>query len=184
MANGNLNEADTRARSIDTTFPAAHGIERVAEAQRPTHREIHREQSGQRIDILDGHPLQRGNGRVDYLLRTCGQAAPLRREGEQQRAAALARKERLRALRGKACEAQTLELQDQVPACERRAREVDAKAQGIEDAIHDLKAVKPREVKQVDSRTPAQLLEAIASKGLEVDAALAQLQALLEAVQP
>ena len=65
-------------------------------------------------------------------------------------------------------------------AAERQAREATAKAQGIEDAIYDLKAVNPREVKQVDARTPAQLLAAIEAKGHEVDAALARLKALVE----
>lgn len=119
---------------------------------------------------------------VDFAARRAAaheQAAPLRREAEQQRAAAVAAKEQLRALRGKATDAQTAQLQQQVLACERAAREADAKAQGIEDAIYDLKAVNPREVKQVDTRTPAQLLEAIAAKGQAVDAALAQLRALL-----
>lgn len=41
------------------------------------------------------------------------------------------------------------------------------------------KAVNPREKKVLDTRTPAQLLDAIAEKGREVDAALLNLRALL-----
>ena len=63
------NEADTRAKLIDPALHAAAWAERVAEADRATHGEIHREQSAIRIDILDGRPLKRGRGRVDYLLR-------------------------------------------------------------------------------------------------------------------
>ena len=69
MAPPGYNEADTRAKLID---PALHGqgwIEIVKEEQRSTHGEIHREQSAVRIDILDGKPIKRGRGRVDYLLR-------------------------------------------------------------------------------------------------------------------
>ena len=62
---------------------------------------------------------------------------------------------------------------------ERAAREAAAKAQAIDDAVFDLKAVNPREKKVVDSRTPDQLLADIARKGQEVDAALAKLQHLL-----
>lgn len=53
-----------------------------------------------------------------------------------------------------------------------------AKAQNIEDAVYDLKAVSPRDEKVTDTRTPAQLLEAIAGEGREVDAALEQRRAL------
>lgn len=69
MATGSYNEADTRAKLIDPALHQVLWIERLVQAQHATHGEIHREQSGQRIDILDGRPLRRGSGRVDYLLR-------------------------------------------------------------------------------------------------------------------
>ena len=69
MATTGYNEADTRSKLIDPQLYAAQWVERVAADQHGTHGQIHREQSGQRIDILDGKPLRRGNGRVDYLLR-------------------------------------------------------------------------------------------------------------------
>jgi hypothetical protein len=49
-------EADTRAKLIDPALHAAAWIERVGESDRIAHGEIHREQSGIRIDILDGKP--------------------------------------------------------------------------------------------------------------------------------
>ena len=64
-----FNEADTRAKLIDPALHARQWIEIVKEEYRATHGEIHREQSAVRIDILDGKPLKRGRGRVDYLLR-------------------------------------------------------------------------------------------------------------------
>lgn len=63
------NEADTRAKLIDPALHASRWIESVQPAQRADHGEIYREQSAVRIDILDGKPLKRGRGRVDYLLR-------------------------------------------------------------------------------------------------------------------
>ena len=69
MPSHGYNEADTRAKLIDPALHAARWIERIEEVQRPTHGEIHREQSAQRIDILDGKPIRHGRGRVDYLLR-------------------------------------------------------------------------------------------------------------------
>lgn len=63
------NESDTRAKLIDPALHIRQWIELVKDEQRASHGEIHREQSGVRIDILDGKPLKRGRGRVDYLLR-------------------------------------------------------------------------------------------------------------------
>lgn len=62
-------EADTRAKLIDPALHTRRWIEVVKDEQRASHGEIHREQSAVRIDILDGKPLKRGRGRVDYLLR-------------------------------------------------------------------------------------------------------------------
>lgn len=64
-----FNEADTRAKLIDPALHTLGWLEFVAEAQRGTHGEIHREQSAAAIDIVDGKARRRGNGRVDYLLR-------------------------------------------------------------------------------------------------------------------
>jgi len=64
-------------------------------------------------------------------------------------------------------------------AADKLVREAIAKAQAIEDAVYDLKAVNPREKKVVDHRTPAQLLEAIAEKGKEVGAAQTRLRSLM-----
>ena len=69
MAPPGYNEADTRAKLIDPALHARQWIETVKEENRLSHGEIHREQSAVRIDILDGKPIKRGRGRVDYLLR-------------------------------------------------------------------------------------------------------------------
>lgn len=63
------NESDTRAKLIDPALHMARWVERVAESDRSSHGEIRREQSAVRIEIVDGKPIKRGRGRVDYLLR-------------------------------------------------------------------------------------------------------------------
>ena len=111
--------------------------------------------------------------------RAADEAAPHRREAERQRERAAGLRDEAKALR-KADQAEQADgkLTDAADA-ERSVREALAKAQGIDDAVYDLKAVNPREKKVVDQRTPAQLLEAIALKGREVDAALEQLRLLV-----
>ena len=52
-----------------------------------------------------------------------------------------------------------------------------AKATAIEDAAYDLKAVTPNRKSEEDTRTPAELLDFIAAKGQDADAALARLRA-------
>lgn len=64
-------------------------------------------------------------------------------------------------------------------AAERAARENQSKAQEIEDAAFDLKAVNPNRKNDEDTRTPAELLVVIAEKGREADAALERLRHLI-----
>lgn len=65
-----------------------------------------------------------------------------------------------------------------VSALLREAREAGNKAQAIEDAAYDLKAVNPNRKAEVDTRTPAELLELIEMKGREVAEAIATLRAI------
>ena len=64
-------------------------------------------------------------------------------------------------------------------AAERATRENQAKAQEIEDAAYDIKAVNPNRVVEADNRRPSELLEAIAKKGREAEAALERLRILI-----
>lgn len=59
---------------------------------------------------------------------------------------------------------------------EAEARELIGKAQSIEDAVYDLKAVNPNAKNEEDRRTPQQLIELIRAKGKEVEEALAVLE--------
>src|SRR6185369_15373918 len=120
---------------------------------------------------------------VDFAARrakAAEEAAPHRREADAERERALLLREQAKALR----KAGTAELADkvmeQLSAAERSAREAIAKAQAIEDAVYDLKAVNPRKEDVRDTRTSAQLLAAIQQKGIEVDASLVRLAALLD----
>jgi type I restriction enzyme M protein len=51
------------------------------------------------------------------------------------------------------------------------------KAQAIEDAVYDLKAVNPNAKNEQDTRTPEELLDLIEAKGKEVAEALMTLRA-------
>ena len=69
-------------------------------------------------------------------------------------------------------------LEEKWKAVDREARESLAKAETIENAAYDLKAVNPNRVTKEDKRTPVQLLDFIAVKGREADAALHSLREL------
>lgn len=68
--------------------------------------------------------------------------------------------------------------QSGLAAAIRAAREAAAKAQSIEDAVYDLKAVNPNRKAEIDTRTPAEILDLIEVKGREVAEALAALRAM------
>jgi type I restriction enzyme M protein len=107
------------------------------------------------------------------------EAAPLRAEANARAERARTLREEAKALR-KADKIKIADaLVEQAQAADKVSRDALGKAQAIEDAVYDLKAVNPREKKITDTRTPAELLEAIEEKGREVDAALAKLRALL-----
>jgi len=69
-------------------------------------------------------------------------------------------------------------LEEKWKAVEREARESLSKAEIIENAAFDLKAVNPNRVTKEDKRTPVQLLDFIAAKGQEAETALKALRQL------
>ena len=73
-------------------------------------------------------------------------------------------------------EAAIEEAEAKVKELNREARDIAAKAEEIEDAVYDLKAVNPNKKPVVDTRTPEELLDIIEAKGREVAAALATLR--------
>ena len=67
---------------------------------------------------------------------------------------------------------------------EKATREAQARADAIDAAIHDLKAVNPRARVARDLRTPVEIAGSIATHGRAVRAALARLRELLAAESP
>jgi type I restriction enzyme M protein len=70
-------------------------------------------------------------------------------------------------------------LEEKWKTVDREAREALVKAETIENAAFDLKAVNPNRVTKEDKRTPAELLEFISAKGKEADKALTRLRELV-----
>ena len=60
----------------------------------------------------------------------------------------------------------------------KQAREATSKADDIENAVYDLKAVNPHRKSEIDRRTPAELLDLVEAKGVEIAEALKKLRAL------
>ena len=60
----------------------------------------------------------------------------------------------------------------------RDARELINRAQAIDNAVYDLKAVNPNSIVEEDTRTPEDLLNIIEQKGREVAEALSALRGL------
>jgi type I restriction enzyme M protein len=107
-------------------------------------------------------------------------ARPFRQAEADKRAEAEAAKERLSALKtAKPKDPAAIEAAEATAAAlSREAREAANKAQAIEDAVYDLKAVNPNRKADADTRTPAELLDLIESKGREVAEAIAALRAM------
>jgi type I restriction enzyme M protein len=62
----------------------------------------------------------------------------------------------------------------------RASREAARKAENIENAVYDLKAVNPNRKAVVDTRTPSELLDLIEAKGREITEALTRLRSFNE----
>ena len=75
-------------------------------------------------------------------------------------------------------------MEDKWKSVLRDARENESKAQTIEDAVYDLKAVNPNKTDDSDKRTPSQLLDVIDAKGNDADTAIARLRGLIAETQP
>jgi type I restriction enzyme M protein len=121
---------------------------------------------------------------VDFsarLQQALEEARPHREKATELVAQAKTREADLREKRKakSASEAGLAELEEEWKVVERAARESLAKGEAIEDAVYDLKAVNPNRVSQEDPRSPQQLLDYVAEKGREADAALTRLRHLI-----
>ena len=74
-----------------------------------------------------------------------------------------------------AIEAQNAEIQEKTKA----GRDQEAKADDIDAAVFDLKAVNPNPVAKVDTRTPQEIISNIEAQGRTVSEALERLNGLL-----
>lgn len=70
------------------------------------------------------------------------------------------------------------EVKKLITACEREIREIESKAQTLEDAAFDLKAVNPNAKSTEDTRSSAELMDLIETKGREVLELLGTLRTL------
>lgn len=70
------------------------------------------------------------------------------------------------------------EYEERWKATLREARDAEAKAVVIENAVYDLKAVNPNRKTVEDKRTPSEIIAVIDEKGSEVDVALGRLRTL------
>ncbi|PYL05703.1 MAG: restriction endonuclease subunit M, partial [Verrucomicrobia bacterium] len=120
---------------------------------------------------------------VDFAVRlqtASAEAHPFREKAAEFTAIASKLDDELAALRKAKGPREEIQIaQERWKSALRDAREADAKAAAIENAVYDLKAVNPHRVVEEDKRTPLEILQAIEEKGREADSALAKLQTLL-----
>ena len=106
--------------------------------------------------------------------------APHLAEVEKLKLRIIEQKEQLKSLKKKKVAPKKLNaLQDTIKTLEKSARETQAKADAIDAAVYDLKAVNPNAVTKIDTRTPSQIIESIEAQGNIVSAALEKLKTLL-----
>lgn len=110
------------------------------------------------------------------------QSAPLRAEAEAKSREAQTLRDRVKELRRVVpVDAEEIAaLEDGAAALTKTANELTGKADSIDAAVYDLKAVNPNTKAVEDTRTPEELLDLIEAKGIEVTEALAALRASLE----
>ncbi|MBX3405030.1 MAG: N-6 DNA methylase [Phycisphaeraceae bacterium] len=121
---------------------------------------------------------------VDLTARKAKAAAdaqPLKDLARAKSAEADAKRERLSELKKAKPrdEAAIAALDAEIAVLVKYAREAAAKAEAIENAVYDLKAVNPNRKAVVDTRTPGELVEIIEAKGAEIAESLSALRALL-----
>jgi type I restriction enzyme M protein len=114
------------------------------------------------------------------------QSAPLRAEAKGKTLEAQALRDQIKEQRREnTADADELAaLEDRAAALTKAANELMGKADSIDAAVYDLKAVNPNAKATEDTRTPEELLDLIDAKGVEVAEALSALRASLKRSQP
>lgn len=120
---------------------------------------------------------------VDYVTRRAKareEMAPHLEEVEKQKVETVKLKEKLAALRKVGADDKKItSCREALVATEKATREAQAKADAIDAAVYDLKAVNPRARIDRDERSVIEVVAAIEEYGKTVDAALAKLKLLL-----
>jgi len=121
---------------------------------------------------------------VDFAARRAyarKEMQPYLDEAERIKEQVVTLKEQLKALKkDKGGNGAVEALEAQIKEQEKAARDARSKADDIDAAVYDLKAVNPNAVVKTDNRTPAKIIENIEAQGKIVAAALDRLKTLLE----
>jgi len=105
---------------------------------------------------------------------------PLLDEAAEIKASVADLKEQLKALKkSKANKEAIAELDARIKDQAKSARDLEAKADDIDAAVYDLKAVNPNAVVKVDTRTPVEIIDSISQQGRIVSDALSRLKKLM-----
>lgn len=106
-------------------------------------------------------------------------AKPFKETASEKSQEADAARDLLSLLRKKKASAKDIDAAEAaIKALQKEAREAESRAEAIENAVYDLKAVNPNRKATVDERTPAELMDLIEAKGREVSEAIAALRAM------
>ena len=106
---------------------------------------------------------------------------PFLANAEAAKAAAVSLKEKLKALKAANPKDGKIEvLEKQIWEQEKVAREAQAKANAIDAAVFDLKAVNPNAVVKIDARTPEEVIQSIEKQNEVVRNSLQNLRCLLQ----
>jgi type I restriction enzyme M protein len=108
------------------------------------------------------------------------EADPFKKQAQAKQQEANRWKEELEALKKAKPKDQTAieAAEERIKELTKESRDLASRAQDIEAAVYDLKAVNPNTQSDEDTRTPAELLDLIEQKGREVAEALAVLRSL------
>ncbi|MDO9227700.1 MAG: N-6 DNA methylase [Pseudomonadota bacterium] len=132
---------------------------------------------------LPGREESEHSWTVDFTARLAearAQAEPHRREEQRLKEKQSRLKETLAQLKKEriANATRIATLNAELTLADKAAREAAAKAQSIEDAAYDIKAVNPNAKADTDARSSADLIEIITTQGREVTAALDRLKSI------
>ncbi len=120
---------------------------------------------------------------VDFTARrdeARNDMAPHLAEVEAQKARAVMAKDRLAATRRADADSSEMDAcRAEIAAAEKAGREAQSKADAIDAAVYDLKAVNPKEVKELDTRSTEEIIDSIDAYGETIKDALARLRDLM-----